>query len=177
MQFGTSIFGTGSKINLQEDTNGGFKLFGAYSLKYSSTSSEKRIFSLRLNKPLQRFEKMTYSSFASLSAFLTRAFFVKEDENGEIDMPGGRRYSYSESQTRQIYLQFMFDFGEGLSSSIREVGVFMDSVPKSGLPETQTYFTPEEIQEQGTLILIENLETPDTFTPNKKGSYGTILTL
>ena len=108
---------------------------------------------------------------------ITRAFFVKEDENGEIDMPGGRRYSYSESQTRQIYLQFMFDFGEGLSSSIREVGVFMDSVPKSGLPETQTYFTPEEIQEQGTLILIENLETPDTFTPNKKGSYGTILTL
>ena len=108
---------------------------------------------------------------------LTRAFFVKEDENGEIDMPGGRRYSYSESQTRQIYLQFMFDYGEGLANSIREIGVFMDSEVNANLPETQTFFTPEQIVNQGTLILLEHLETPDTFTPNKKGSYGTILTI
>jgi len=108
---------------------------------------------------------------------ITRAYFVNEDENGEIDMPGGQRYSYSETPTRQIYLHFMFDYGEGLSSSIREIGVFMDTEIKSGLPETQTYFVPEEIENPGTLILLEHLETPDTFTPNKKGSYGTILTI
>ncbi|MBR2209035.1 MAG: hypothetical protein IJ859_09550 [Synergistaceae bacterium] len=108
---------------------------------------------------------------------LTRAFFVVKDENGEIDMPGGRRYSYSATPTRQIYLFYMFDYGEGLANSIREIGVFMDTETKAGLPETQTYFIPEEIENQGTLILLEHLETPDTFTPNKKGSYGTILTV
>ncbi len=108
---------------------------------------------------------------------IARAFFVNEDENGEIDMPGGRRYSYSDTPTRQLYLHFLFDYGEGLSTSIREIGIFIDTEIKAGLPETQTYFLPEEIENPGTLILIENLETADTFTPNKKGSYGTILTI
>jgi len=108
---------------------------------------------------------------------LARAFFVNEDENGEIDMPGGRRYSYSDTPTRQVYLLFLFDYGDGLSKSIREIGIFMDTETKAGLPETQSYFVPEEIENPGTLILLEHLETPDTFTPNKKGSYGTILTI
>lgn len=108
---------------------------------------------------------------------LTRAFFVKEDEDGEIDMPGGQRYTYSEEPTRQIYLHFMFDYGEGLADAIREVGVFIDTQVKAGLPEKQTFFTPDQIEAPGTLILLEHLEIVDTFTPNKKGSYGTILTL
>lgn len=108
---------------------------------------------------------------------LTRAFFVNEDENGEIDMPGGQRYSYSENPTRQIYLHFMFDYGEGLAKSIREVGVFMNTEIKSGMLEKQTYFLPDELENPGILLMLEHLETPDTFTPNKKGSYGTILTI
>jgi len=108
---------------------------------------------------------------------IARAFFVNEDENGEIDMPNGQRYSHSEIPTRQLYLQFLFDYGEGLSSSIREIGIFIDTEVKSGLPETQTYFAPEEIENPGTLLMLEHLETADTFTPNKKGSYGTILTI
>ena len=108
---------------------------------------------------------------------IARVFSVNEDENGEIDMPNGRRYSYSETPTRQFYLEFLFDYGEGLSSSIREIGIFIDTEIKEGLPETQTYFTPEEIENPGTLILLEHLESVDTFTPSKKGSYGTIFTL
>ncbi len=108
---------------------------------------------------------------------LTRAFFVNEDDDGEIDMPGGRRYTYSETPTRQVYLHFMFDYGEGIAESIREVGVFIDTEAKSGIPTNQTFLTPEQIAKSGTLILLEHLETADTFTPNKKGSYGTILTI
>ena len=74
-------------------------------------------------------------------------------------------------------MEFLFDYGEGLSSSIREIGIFIDTEIKEGLPETQTYFTPEEIENPGTLILLEHLESVDTFTPSKKGSYGTIFTL
>ena len=107
----------------------------------------------------------------------TRAFFVNENDNGEIDMPGGRRYSYSDSPTRQIYFHFIFNFGEGIAVPIREVGIFMDTVTNANLPQDQTYFEPHEITKPGTLLLLEHLDTADTFTPNKKGSYGTILTV
>ena len=109
--------------------------------------------------------------------FITRSFFVVEDDHGEIDMPNGRRFSFSETPTRFIYLHFMFSYGEGISVPIREVGVFMDTKIKSGLPESQTYFTPDQIQSPGTLLALEQLEIADKFTPNKKGSYGTVLTI
>ncbi|MBQ7544935.1 MAG: hypothetical protein IJT02_08330 [Synergistaceae bacterium] len=108
---------------------------------------------------------------------ITRSYFVNEDDDGEIDMPGGRRYSYSETPTRHIYLSCMFNYGEGVAEPIREVGVFIDTQVKSGLPATQSYFVPGEIQTPGTLILLEHLETADIFTPKRKGYYGTILTI
>lgn len=107
---------------------------------------------------------------------LTRAFFVNKDDDGEIDLPGGRRYSYSEKPTRQIYMNFVFNYGEGISDKIREIGVFADTKFKNGLPKTQTFFTPDQIIDPGILITLEHLETADTFTPNKKGQYGTIFT-
>lgn len=108
---------------------------------------------------------------------LTRAFFVAEAEDGEIDMPGGRRYTYSAVPTRQIYFYFLFNYGEGVADSIREVGIFLDTKLKDGLPETQTFFTPDQIEDPGTLLVLEHLDTADTFTPTKKGSYGNILTI
>ena len=108
---------------------------------------------------------------------LTRSYFVNEDDDGEIDMPGGRRYSFSETPTRHLYLSCMFNYGEGVAQPIREVGVFIDTQVKSGLPATQSYFTPDQIHNPGSLILLEHLETMDMFTPQRKGFYGTILTI
>ena len=108
---------------------------------------------------------------------LTQSFFVVEDDDGDIDMPGGRKYKHSETPTRNIYLSFAFNYGEGIQKIIREVGVFINTQTKSGLPAKQTYFTPEEITNKGTLIMLEHLDDPDKFTPNKKGSYGTVLTI
>ena len=108
---------------------------------------------------------------------LTRSYFVNEDDDGEIDMPGGRRYSFSETPTRHLYLSCMFNYGEGVAVPIREVGVFIDTQVKSGLPATQSYFTPEQVHSPGSLILLEHLETMDMFTPQRKGFYGTILTI
>ena len=45
---------------------------------------------------------------------LSRGFFVNEDDNGEISMPGGRKYKHSETPTRNIYLSFAFNYGEGI---------------------------------------------------------------
>ena len=108
---------------------------------------------------------------------LTRSYFVNEDDDGEIDMPGGRRYSFSETPTRHLYLSCMFNYGEGVAQPIREVGVFIDTQVKGGLPATQSYFTPDQIHNPGSLILLEHLETMDMFTPQRKGFYGTILTI
>ena len=108
---------------------------------------------------------------------LTRSFFVNEDDNGEIDLPGGRFYSASETPTRHVCLEFQFKYGEAVDVEIREVGIFADTTIKGGLPSNQTYFTPSQVVTKGTLITLEHLEAPDTFTPNKKGCYRTVLTI
>ncbi|MBQ9573892.1 MAG: hypothetical protein IJR27_01280 [Synergistaceae bacterium] len=108
---------------------------------------------------------------------LTQSFFVLEDDDGDIDMPGGRKYKQSAEPTRNIYLNFAFNYGEGIEKIIREVGVFIDTQTNSELPANQTYFQPEDITHKGTLIMLEHLDDPDKFTPNKKGSYGTVLTI
>ena len=91
---------------------------------------------------------------------LTRSFFVNEDDDGEIDIPGGRRYSFSETPTRHLYLSCMFNYGEGVAQPIREVAALCLLIHNSG-----------------SLILLEHLETMDMFTPQRKGFYGTILTI
>ena len=108
---------------------------------------------------------------------VTRAFFVSADENGEILMPGGLCYTQSETATRQLFFEFLFNFGEGVMESIREVGVFIGTETRSGLPVSQTYFTPDQITDSGTLLQLKHLEIPDTFTPEKSGVYRVILTI
>ena len=108
---------------------------------------------------------------------LTRSFFVNEDDNGEIDLPGGRFYSASETPTRHVCLEFQFKYGEAVDVEIREVGIFADTTITGGLPSNQTYFEPSQVVTKGTLITLEHLEAPDTFTSNKKGCYRTVLTI
>jgi len=106
-----------------------------------------------------------------------RKFYVTEDDAGELILPGDRRFTTSLTPTRHIYVQFMFDYGEGVGGAIREMGLFAGTVPKAGLPEHQTYFTPEELDDAGTLITLEHPDTPDTFTPQKKGTYEEVITI
>ncbi len=108
---------------------------------------------------------------------ITRWLFVNEDDDGEIHLPGKRHYSYSEIPTRHVYMEFDFDYEEGIDVAIREVGVFADTQVKSGLPASQTYFTPDQIVSKGTLITLEHLEVADRFTPNRRGIYGTVLSI
>lgn len=111
---------------------------------------------------------------------LTRAFFVNEDDDGNIDMPGGKKYQQSDNPTRELYMHFAFPYGEGTTEKlVREVGVFINTRTKSGLPAKQTYFTPDEIADKGTLIILDHINAEDAnkFSPRHKGAYETILTL
>ena len=110
---------------------------------------------------------------------LTQAFFVNEDDNGEIQMPGGRNYSQSVTPTRHLFLRFLFNYGEGVNTLIREVGIFINTKVKAGLPATQTFFTPDQLTDPGTLLLLENIDKndADNLSPKKMGGYRTVITI
>ena len=110
---------------------------------------------------------------------LTQAFFVNEDDNGEIQMPGGRNYSQSQTPTRHLFVRFLFNYGEGVNALIREVGIFINTKVKAGLPASQTFFTPDQIADTGTLLLLEHIDSndADNLSPKKMGGYRTVITI
>lgn len=110
---------------------------------------------------------------------ISQAFFVNEDDDGDIDMPGGRRYSFSDKPTRHIFMNFIFDYGEGINTLIREMGIFINTKIKNGIPDSQSFFTPDQIDDKGTLIVLEHFDFDDSdkLSPKKKGGYRTILTI
>ena len=110
---------------------------------------------------------------------LTQAFFVNENDNGEIQMPGGRNYSQSVALTRHLFVRFLFNYGEGVNTLIREVGIFINTKVKAGLPATQTFFTPDQLADPGTLLLLENIDKndADNLSPKKMGGYRTVITI
>ena len=126
-------------------------------------------------------EKAEYEAVALVNEIgrkvLTRKFFVNEDDDGAITMPGGRKYSVSETPTRHLFLSCDFDYGEGVAEPIREVGIFKDTQLKSGFSGLREFFTPDKIQSSGTMIMLEHLTTTDIFTPTRKGTYSTVLTI
>lgn len=86
---------------------------------------------------------------------LWRSLYVFPSAEGEIILPEGR-YSVSTTPTRHLYLQFLFDFADGVGSTIREFGVFVGTQLQNGLPPGQTYFVPTEVADPGTLLLIKH---------------------
>ncbi|CAM3966793.1 hypothetical protein [Pseudoalteromonas byunsanensis] len=85
----------------------------------------------------------------------TRVLYCEADEQGEIQVPNGR-YKVVNHPTPHLYCQFNYDFNDGLSKSIRELGLMVGTVPKAGTPSGQLYFQPEDIEQQGTLLLLEH---------------------
>ncbi len=77
-------------------------------------------------------------------------------------------------------MHFAFPYGEGTTEKlVREVGIFINTQTRSGLPAKQAYFTPDEISDKGTLIILDHINAEDAnkFSPKHKGAYETILTL
>lgn len=81
--------------------------------------------------------------------------FAVEDPDGPIETPTGR-WSLVEDPTPNLYLKFDFGFADASDATIRETGLFMDSVIASGLPEGQRYFEPDEVVDPGTLVALEH---------------------
>jgi len=85
----------------------------------------------------------------------TSVEFVVPDPSGNIYTPGGERWTVSAVATRYLYVAAQFDFLEAADETIREVGIFVDSVRAEGVPEGQLYLTPEDVAEPGYLLLLD----------------------
>lgn len=91
--------------------------------------------------------------------------FVTPAAEGAISLPSGR-YDVSATQTNYLYLRFTLDFENASTATIRETGIFLDTVTVDGLPSGQMFFDDSEIDEAGTLYLLEHvaaiIRTPAT---------------
>lgn len=76
------------------------------------------------------------------------------DAAGELTA-NGQRFKESVLPTNYLYLQFNFDYADAPSAMIREIGVFLGTVPKLSVPPGQIYLVPADIQATGTLMLLE----------------------
>lgn len=91
--------------------------------------------------------------------------FVTPAPQGAISLPSGR-YDVSATQTNYLYLRFTLDFENASTATIRETGILLDTQSNEGLPIGQMFFDAVEIEDPGTLYLLEHvpaiIRTPAT---------------
>ena len=85
----------------------------------------------------------------------TQVSYCEPDDNGAIEVSSGK-FTLTNEQTRHLFLQFRFDFSDALGETIREIGVFLNTQLKAGLPEGQVYFANDEVTNAGQMLLLEN---------------------
>lgn len=95
--------------------------------------------------------------------------FCTPDENGDIVAPTGTdpegniitaRYSLSDTPQPYLYIMASFDYGDASEATIRECGLFMDTVVSEACPEGQRYFVPGEVTDPGYLVLAQIFDSP-----------------
>lgn len=81
--------------------------------------------------------------------------FCVGDDDGDIVTPTGR-WTKSETPTNNLFIRTAFDFGDANGFTIREYGLFANTIVKDTCPAGQKYFLLEDIEESGELLMIEN---------------------
>ncbi|CAM3692233.1 hypothetical protein VA7868_03739 [Vibrio aerogenes CECT 7868] len=84
----------------------------------------------------------------------SRVLFCEPDPDGEIVVTSGR-FKLSDTPTNHLFCEFRFDFEDAQGETLREVGVMVGTTPKADTPAGQFYFKPEELDKDGTLLLLE----------------------
>ncbi|MDR2164578.1 MAG: hypothetical protein LBO79_02895 [Zoogloeaceae bacterium] len=92
-------------------------------------------------------------------------FITPDDENGtitvnDVDDPTiTHKFSPSpdNAPTNFLFLLFNFDLADAPAATIREVGIFVNTVTDPELPEGQRYFTPDQIIDPGILLALERI--------------------
>lgn len=114
----------------------------------------------------------------------TSVGFVTPDEGGDIVIPTASatdgtvvnaRYKTSEEPTPYLYIRVNFNFEDASTAIIREIGIFLDSVPADGLPEGQQYFTVDQISDPGLLLAAQIITPSIQRSPNVRQAVEFVL--
>ncbi|WP_440055493.1 hypothetical protein ACSLBF_04955 [Pseudoalteromonas sp. T1lg65] len=84
-----------------------------------------------------------------------RFAYCVQDSDGEIQVPAGN-YTMVNYPTPHLYCQFEYDITDGLSQTIRELGLMVGTEVKDLIPSSKTYFLADEIKHPGMLLLLEH---------------------
>lgn len=120
---------------------------------------------------------------------LTRSLYVTPDSDGEIEVPvsvaqdaqgnynvESERYTASSVPTRHIYLEFALDYVDAADETIREIGVYVGSILKSGLPSGQMYFKKSDFSDEGLLFEIEH-KRPYIREVNRRTTFAWVISI
>jgi hypothetical protein len=120
---------------------------------------------------------------------LSRSLYVVPDANGDIEVPvsvtqdqnGGwnvekERFSVSETPTRHLYLEFNLDYTDAVDETVREIGLYVGSVLKPGLPPGQMFFNKSDFVSEGLLFEIEH-KRPYIREVNRRTTFAWVISL
>lgn len=88
---------------------------------------------------------------------VTQVGYVLPDEDGEIELPSGVRYTAAAEPTQWVYIRFAFNYQDAEGETIREMAVFLGTQPIAGLPAGQRYFTPAQLASPGDIYALERM--------------------
>jgi len=80
--------------------------------------------------------------------------FLTPDDAGEIRLDGGARFSDSEDPTEYVRIKLALPEGSLDGQTIREIGLFIDSVLDPALPPGQIIIPPAGVLARGSLYAL-----------------------
>ena len=110
--------------------------------------------------------------------------FVKPDDEGDIVIPvsvgaGGEvqdaRYRSVAGPSPYLYVRVNYNFEDASNAIIREIGVFMDTELKAGLPAGQRYFTPGDLANPGLLVAAQIVSPAINRSPSVRQTIEFVL--
>ena len=93
----------------------------------------------------------------------TSVQFVLPNPEGEIELPDESRYSVSATETKWLYVSWVFNYQDAAGEPVRELGVFLGGSVVPGLPAGLRYFTPDQVADKGDLYTMERVNKFDRF--------------
>ena len=100
--------------------------------------------------------------------------FVEGDDEGDLITPTGR-FKAVDFPTNNLYMRFTFDFENAANKTIRELGVFTNTIVNPELPIGQKYFEPQEVTAPGILLVLERT-VPLIRTAATRESFSFVVT-
>ena len=109
---------------------------------------------------------------------------MEPDDDGDIVIPvatgvGGEvqeaRYKSVTGPSPYLYVRTNYNFEDASNAVIREIGVFMDTVLKDGLPAGQRYFTLDDLDNPGLLVAAQIISPAINRSPSVRQTIEFVL--